>query len=93
MALRPLTPDTRSQYGLASDVNGVLVGQVTPGTNADEGGVQAGDVIEQVNGHEVRSPSQVADAIHTAERQKREAISLLILRNGTSSYLGPQLQA
>jgi serine protease Do len=93
MALQPLTPDMRNQYGLAPDVNGVVVGQVTPGSNADESGVQAGDVIERVGGHAVTSPSQVADAIHAAERQKKEALSLYIMRDGVSSYLGLQLQA
>jgi len=66
---------------------------VTPGSNADESGVQAGDVIERVAGQPVTAPSQVADAIHAAERQKKEAISLLIRRDGVASYLGLQLQA
>jgi serine protease Do len=93
MSLEALTPDVRDQLNIAPSIAGVLVGQVTPGSNADDSGVQAGDVIEQVGGHAVRSPDQVADAIHAALHQKRQAISLLVMRNGSTSYLGLQLQA
>jgi len=93
MSLEPLTPDTRSQLNIAPGIGGVLVGQVTPGSNADESGVQAGDIIERVSGNAVRTPDQVAEAIHAAERQKKQAISLLVLRDGVTSYLGLQLEA
>ena len=91
MTLAPLTSDTRNQYDIGSSVHGVLVQEVTPGSNADESGVQVGDVIERVGGGAVRSPSDVATAIHTAEREKKPAISVLVSRNGVTSYLGLQL--
>jgi serine protease Do len=91
MALEALTPDARNQLNIAPEVGGVLVGQVTPGSNADQSGVRAGDVIQQVAGNPVSTPSQVADAIHTAEHQKKQAISLLVMRGGVTSYLGLQL--
>ena len=50
-------------------------------------------LIERVAGAAVRSPSEVADAIHAAQRQKKQAVSLLVLRDGVTSYLGLQLQA
>jgi serine protease Do len=93
MSLEPLTPDIKSQLNVAPGVSGVLVGQVAPGSNADQSGVEAGDVIERVAGNAVSSPDQVASAIKTAERQKKEAISLLVMRNGVASYLGLQLEA
>lgn len=93
MSLQALTPDARSQLNLDPSIGGVLVGQVTPGSTADESGVQAGDVIERVAGKAVTAPDQVANAIHAAESQKKEAISLLVMRDGVSSYLGLQLKA
>jgi serine protease Do len=93
MALQALTPDARSQLNVAPTVGGVLVGQVTPGSNADESGVQAGDIIERVAGNAVNTPDQVASAIHAAEHQKKQAISMLVMRNGVTSYLGLQLEA
>jgi serine protease Do len=91
MALEPLTPDMRDQLNLKPTANGVVVGQVTQGSRADESGLQAGDVIERVGGAPVSTPAQVADAIHTAERQKKDALPLLVTRGGVTSYLGLQL--
>ncbi len=91
MALEPLTSDMRNQLNLKPSTSGVVVGQVTEGSRADESGVQAGDVIERVGGKQVNSPAEVADAIHTAERQKQAAVPLLVMRAGVTSYLGLQL--
>ena len=93
MSLQTLTPDMRDQLNLAPNTTGVIVAQVTPGSNADESGVQAGDVIQRVGGSPVRSPDQVAEAIQAAQHSKKDAISMLVMRNGVSSYLGLQLQA
>jgi len=93
MSLEALSADTRSQLNIAPAVGGVLVGQVTPGSSADESGVQAGDVIERVAGSAVSTPEQVVNAIHAAEHQKKQAVSMLVMRNGTASYLGLQLEA
>ena len=91
MTLAPLTSDTRDQYDIGSSVSGVLVQNVTPGSNADESGVQAGDVIERVGSGAVHSPGDVASAIQIAEKAKKPAISVLVSRNGVTSYLGLQL--
>ncbi|HVW72685.1 MAG TPA: DegQ family serine endoprotease [Rhizomicrobium sp.] len=93
MSLAALTPDMRDQLNLSPGTSGVVVAQVTPGSNADESGVQAGDVIQRIGGTAVHSPDQVAEAIHTAQHNKKDAISMLVMRNGVSSYLGLQLQA
>jgi serine protease Do len=91
MALEPLTPDMRSQLNLKPSTNGVVVGQVTDGSQADESGVQAGDVIERVGDKPMSSPAEVADAIHAAQRRKEGAVPLLVTRDGVTSYLGLQL--
>jgi serine protease Do len=93
MSLAALTPDTRSEYNLPTASGGVLVANVTPGSNADDSGVQAGDIIERVAGHTVNTPDQVADAIHVAQREKKPAVAMLVRRNGAQSYLGLELQA
>ena len=93
MSLEPLTPEARDQLNLPNTTNGVLVGEVTPGSPADESGVQAGDVIERVAGSAVRTPDQVVNAIHAAQKEKKQALSLLVRRDGVTSYLGLQLES
>ena len=91
MSLQALTPDVRDQLNVGPNVGGVLVGEVTPGSNADESGVQPGDIIVRVGNSPVNSPDQVVNAIHTAQHQNRQALSVLVLRNGVTSYLGLDL--
>jgi len=93
MSLEALTPDMRDQLNLAPGTAGVVVAQVTPGSNADESGVQSGDIIQRVAGQPVHSPDQVANAIHAAEHARKDAVSMQVMRNGVSSYLGLQLRA
>jgi len=45
MALTALNRDTQQQLGISPSVKGVVVAQVTPGSKAEESGVQSGDVI------------------------------------------------
>jgi serine protease Do len=91
MALEPLTSDMRGQLNLKPMTPGVVVGQVTEGSRADESGMRAGDVIERVAGNPVSTPAEVADAIHAAEHAKKDALPLLVMRDGVTSYLGLQL--
>jgi serine protease Do len=91
MSLQPLTDDAKSQLNLDAGASGVLVNSVTPGGNADESGIQAGDLIERVNGAKVTSPDQLVAALRAAEQQNRQAVSLLVRRDGQASYLGLQL--
>jgi len=93
MSLQPLTPELRDQLGLTSSSRGVVVGAVTPGSDADESGVRPGDIIERVAGTNVGTPGEAADAIHAAQREKKSAISLLVRRDGVTSFLGLQLSA
>jgi serine protease Do len=93
MSLERLTPDLRDEMNISPETPGVLVGAVTPGSNADESGVRAGDVIERIGGRSVGTPEAVASAIHAAETQRKEAVSILVMRDGTTSYLGLELTA
>ncbi len=93
MTLAPLNSQERAQYGLAGSVRGVVVTEVIAGSRADESGIQPGDVLVRVGTTPVTEPRQVAAAIHTAERAKKEAIPLLVMRNGTTYYVALQLAA
>jgi serine protease Do len=91
MALAPLTPDARDRLGLNPGVKGVVVSKVTPNSHAAESGVQAGDVIVRVGSDEVTSPAEAVAKIHAAQKEKKEAVALLVSREGTTYYLALQL--
>ncbi len=93
LSLAPLSNETRSQFGLGDNARGVVVENVQPDSRAAESGLQPGDVIVKVGSDPVSSPSDAASRIHAAERAKKDALPLLVMRDGSSFYLALQLAA
>jgi serine protease Do len=91
MELAPLSQDTRNQLGLGPSAHGVVVANVQPGSRADASGIQAGDVIQRIGNEPVSTPSDLVRQIHQAEHERKEAVPLLVTRNGTTYYLALQL--
>lgn len=91
LSLAPLTPELRNRLGLETGARGVVVAEVAADSKAEDSGVRPGDVIVGVAGKTITSPTQAVDAIKTAQREKKEAVTLLVMRNGTTYYLALQL--
>jgi serine protease Do len=91
MTLGQLTPQLRNQLGLGADAKGVYVAKVSPGGRADESGVRSGDVILRAGNEAVTTPSAASGALHRAEKDKKAAIPLLVMRNGMTYYVALQL--
>jgi serine protease Do len=83
----------RGQLGLGSAAKGVVVAQVAPGSRAAESGIQPGDVIVKIGTDAVTTPSDVVTKIHAAEHAKKQAVPLLVMRDGTTYYLALELRA
>ena len=86
VSLSPLTPDVRQQLGIDDSVRGVAVQGVTPGSAADQAGIQPGDIIVGVGNQEVTSPKQAVSDVHAA-LNKDHTVALRILRNGQSVFV------
>jgi serine protease Do len=84
MSLMPLTPANRQQHNLEDTVNGVLVAQVDPNSEAAEKGFGEGDVIVAVGGRPVRTPAEVTQGIAAARAAGRDNVLILLAdqRNG-----------
>jgi serine protease Do len=79
-----LTPDIRQQLGLNSDVKGVVVTEVPPGSPAEDAGLQRGDVIEQVDRQPVNSVSDYERLIRPAGNK---TMVLLVNRGGNTTFV------
>lgn len=84
LGLEDMTPDLRQQLQLSDEVHGAVVEQVTPGSPADDAGLQRGDVIMQVN----RRPVQTADDVERALSSvpKGQDALVLVWSNGGSTF-------
>ena len=79
-AVANLTPQIRRRFQLESDQQGVVVTDVASDSPADRGGLQPGDVIEEVNRQTVDTVEDVAAAVTTTA--KDQATLLLLVQRG-----------
>jgi S1-C subfamily serine protease len=59
---------------------GALIGQVSPGGPADQGGIRQGDRVVQIGGQPVRSPDDLSAAVN--DRKPGEKVQVVVDRGG-----------
>src|SRR5271170_4202684 len=84
IAIADLTPDVRQQLNLPSDVKGVAVAQVQPGSPAEDAGLSGGDVILEINRKPVTSADQFRNDVKSAP--ENQDMLLRVWANGGTSY-------
>jgi serine protease Do len=84
LGLEDLTPDVRQQIQASGDLHGAVVEQVTPGSPADNAGLQRGDVITEVDRKPVRNADDVQKAL--SEVPKGQDALVLVWSNGGSTF-------
>jgi serine protease Do len=84
LAMADLTPDVRQQLSLPDGLKGAAIANVRPGSPADDAGLQPGDVIVQVNRHEVDSASQTVATVHASPAG--QDLLLLVWSKGGEGY-------
>jgi serine protease Do len=83
MTVEPITPDVARQMGL-HETKGLVVDQVEPTSPASEAGIQAGDVIKEVNRKPVLSAADLQNAIKGAGNGPA---LLLLSRQGSDFFV------
>ena len=91
LTLASLTPDLRQQFGIAETINGVVVTSVADDGPAAKRGLQPGDVIEQVGSAPVATPQQVASLAKAARAENRDAVLLLVNRQGDEIFVAVEV--
>jgi serine protease Do len=85
------TPSTLDDLGLtvttADGGKGLVVTDVDPNGDAAERGIQAGDVITQVNSREVNSVADMNAAIADATKAGRKAVLMQVSRDDNSRFV------
>jgi serine protease Do len=84
IGLQDLSADVRDQLQAPKDIKGALVGNVQPGSPADNAGLQRGDVILEVNRHAVQSASDAVQELGKIS-QGQDAL-VLVWSNGGNTY-------
>nr|WP_239474074.1 Do family serine endopeptidase [Sphingomonas sp. BT552] len=79
LSVQPLTPGIARAVGVAATVQGVVIGAVSPTSDA-AGKLQRGDVIQSVNGTPVRTAADLARAVAAAKAAGRPQVLVLAMR-------------
>jgi len=83
-----MTPEMVKAFG-EKEARGVVVGDVTPKSPAQEGGIQRGDIILDVNGKPVSDSNQLRMVI--SMMQPGSNVKLTVLRDGSEKQVSLKL--
>lgn len=86
VSLAPLSPEARKQLGLDGDVKGVVVATVEPGSPADDQGLKAGDLLQQVGKDAVDSPKMAAEKLKEAKTTGKPVL-MKVFREGMTRFV------
>lgn len=92
LGLMELTPDAKEQLQLPGNMHGVVVENVLPGSPANNAGISRGDVILQVNRHDVQSPADVQRELGGVP-EGQDALVLVWSRGGSTFLVMHAAQA
>ncbi len=83
MTIAELNDETRAQFEISDEVNGVVVTEVDPNSAAADKGIVAGDVITEIAQEAVSDPKEAMDRIAALKGQGRKnALLMLSSRTG-----------
>ena len=84
VAVAPLTPELAERARASKDAHGLLVEDVNPDGRAAAAGIQAGDIIQEVN----RQPVTSVDELRAALKKTTDKPTLILIsRQGSSLFL------
>ena len=78
-----LTPDIARQIEVPANTRGVVITDVADGSVASEAGLQAGDVIQEVNHRPVRNIGEFSSAV---KQSGNKPVLLLVNHGGVTGY-------
>jgi serine protease Do len=85
LTVQSLTPEIAESLGLGSDVKGVVVSAVDPGSSADDAGMRRGDVIVEVNRKPVKDMASYRRALEGSGKGKN--VLFLVRRGDNTIFL------
>jgi serine protease Do len=88
VVIQPITPAMAKDLGL-SEMQGALVGDVSPKGPAQAAGVQRGDIILQINGNVVTDNNELRNTV--SMMQPGETVKLKVSRDGSTKDLDVKL--
>ncbi len=78
LSISTLSDELRARYGITKKINGVIITEVDPKSEAAQKDVQVGQVIVEVTQQEVKTPDDVSQRLKAVQQKGRKSVLLLI---------------
>jgi serine protease Do len=78
LSIAPLTDELRDRYGIGKSIEGVVITEVTPNSQAAQKNVKPGDVIVEVTQEKVKQPQDVKSRLLAVRKSGRRSVLLLL---------------
>lgn len=91
LTVTPLSEGLREDMRLDSSVDGVMISDVSRGSEAAAKGLVPGDVIVEVNQKDVKTPQDLQVQVEEAVSAGRKSVLLLVNREGTVRFVALKL--
>jgi serine protease Do len=85
-SLAPISPEARQQLGIKDGVKGALIASVESGSPAEDQGLRAGDIIQQVGQQSVDGPKDAAAKLKEAKETKKPVL-MKVYREGSTRFV------
>lgn len=92
MTVGMLTDTARKDYAVPADIKGVIVTETSAKSEAAEKGMEAGDVIVEINQSPILTPEEAVAAFDKAQSDKRSSVLLLVNRAGDVRFVALKLK-
>ena len=87
MVLTPVTPELRTRYNLAKNLDGLLVVEEDRSSAVVQQGIRPGDIILDVNQSTVKTSEDVSAQVDAAKKAKREYVLMRVARGDQVQFV------
>ncbi len=87
LRLDQISPKHREEFDIRNDIEGLVILEVTPDSEASQKGLFEGDVIMEINQQPTLTITDAQDAIAEAKKGKRDSVLILLSRTGDVRFI------
>ncbi len=91
LAVNTLSDTLRQDFGVPRSVEGLIISEVDPASEAARKGLGEGDVIVEINQQPVKDPDNANDLVNRAAKNGRSSVLLLVNRGGEVQFVALKL--